>query len=87
MARAIIGLSMNDDKGGLRTETRNMLLKAGFEDRGTSLWEASGQSVAELLQVVERATTILRREPSKPGEGTLDHLWIFVDNPVQKSGR
>lgn len=85
MARAIIRLSMNNDKGGLRTEARKMLRKAGFEDRGTAVWEASDQSVDDLLQAVERATQILRREPSKPGEGTLDHLWIYVDNPGRQS--
>jgi hypothetical protein len=46
------------------------------------VWEASGQHVADLLQAIERATQILQREPSKHGEGTLDHLWIYVDNPV-----
>jgi len=56
-----------------------MLRKAGWEDRGKARWEASGQSVADLLQAVERATQILQREPSKPSEGTLDHLWIFVE--------
>jgi hypothetical protein len=82
MARAIISLSMKADKNGLRTEVRNMLRKAGWEDRGKARWEASRPSVAELLREVERATKILRREPSKPGEGTLDDLWIYVDNSV-----
>jgi hypothetical protein len=83
VARAIIRLSMNKDKGegALRPQVREILREAGFESRGTAVWEASGLPVAPLLQAVARAAEVLQREPSPLRPGTLDHLWIYVDNP------
>ena len=85
MARAIVRLSTDNDKGvgALRPQVRDMLKEFGFVSRGTAVWEASDASVADLLKAVERVTQILQREPSRMRPGTLDHLWIYVDNPTQ----
>jgi len=83
VARAIIRLSTNDDKGegALRPQVREMLKEAGFTSRGTAVWEASDKPLVELLKAVEKATRILQREPSRLRPGTLDHLWVYMDNP------
>jgi hypothetical protein len=85
MARAIVRLSTNNDKGqrALRSQVRDLLTDAGFKSRGTAVWEADDKPIGELLKAVERATKILQREPSQFREGTLDHLWVYVDNPDQ----
>ncbi|HEU0131358.1 MAG TPA: hypothetical protein VFQ85_10265 [Mycobacteriales bacterium] len=76
MARAIIRYSL--EKGGpqvrIRGRIRQRLRAAGFRPIGTASWEAADLDLGNGLDA-------LRDVLAYAGEGKLDHLWIYVDQP------
>lgn len=80
MARAIIRYSASTGAPGnqMRRDIKTAIKNAGFsERRGTAAWEiqdvtpkAIGIALAQISHVIQQADA-----------DTLDHLWVYVDNP------
>ena len=79
MARAIIRYSFDRDNGTTNTQIRNMLEAKGFDKIGTSSFEADNLPQPSILDALEEVVDLIR---VAPGGGTLDHLWVYVDEPT-----
>ena len=77
MGRAIIRFSMDNDRSHVTGNlVRKELTDAGFEKIGTASFEADDLPQDQIFDALNKAVKILR---DAPGGGTLDHLWIYVD--------
>jgi hypothetical protein len=76
MARAIVRYSFDDGKDTRQT-IRDQLQAAGFEKIGTASFEKKQGSRDDL---VDTLTSVLGCAKGSEG-GTLDHLWIYLDDP------
>jgi hypothetical protein len=80
VARAIIRYSASTGTAGnrMRKEVRTAIKRAGFsERRGTGAWELETKSPANLgVTLAEISAVIVKAAPD-----TLDHLWVYIDNP------
>lgn len=79
MARAIVRCSFDDDYG---SAARNAVAidifeREGWRKIGTLSYDTEHASVDAILAVVGKIITRLR---NLPGQGTLDHVWIYVDD-------
>lgn len=77
MARAIVRYSLASTAADRRArgDVRTRLDDAGFHKIGTASWEASGIALADLASALQDVLRIVE------GTGSLDHLWIYLDNP------
>ncbi len=76
MARAIIRYSFNGrGSRGSNLEMGKRLghTGAGFEKRGTAMWE-SASDLSEALPAIKRALDLAVER------GNLDHIWIYIDD-------
>jgi hypothetical protein len=79
VARAIVRYSLQNDTGSaIRNTIVPILQQAGFQDIGTGSWEASGVPQNQLVDAVRQVLSII---PNPPGPGTLDHVWVVLDDP------
>ena len=78
MTRAIIRLSLDHDAGGTQIQVADDLEAAGFVKIGAASYEGLDLPVGDILAALDRLTNTLQ---ASPGGGTLDHLWIVVDEP------
>jgi hypothetical protein len=76
MARVIIRLSMDSDKGPTHTYLANDMRGRGAERLGTGAYELDGVSLETALQAIE---SVIARVRAPEGSGHLDHLWLYVD--------
>lgn len=80
MARAILRYSASTGPDGnqMRDGIRDALRGARFEKVGTACWEVRDTSLAGIGLAIEQVAKVIRG--SAPD--TLDHLWVYVDNPT-----
>jgi hypothetical protein len=50
----------------------------GFDKVGTASFDAADAEIGDVLSGLKALTTLLE---NPPGGGTLDHLWVYVDDP------
>jgi hypothetical protein len=78
MARAIVRYSINGEgSNDTGNRAREGLEASGFEKIGTATFEADGAETRELIAALRALLAVLERPP---GGGSLDHLWVYVDN-------
>jgi len=81
MARLILRYSAGTGPNGndMRNEFRGAINNLGGgreERRGTGAWEVEGD-VRDIAKALTSVAKTVRNAPA----GTLDHLWIYIDNP------
>ncbi len=80
VARAIVRFSLDGDYGSRATnKARKVLEDAGFDKIGTASYEVDGPSQEDIIAALDATLQILR---SLPGGATLDHLWVYLDEPL-----
>jgi hypothetical protein len=86
MARAIARFSLDGDNktGGKNTNAARKLLEdEGFVNIGTGSYEATDIDIDDALGAI--ALLVARLHQSQlEGRVSLDHLWIYVDEPTPK---
>jgi hypothetical protein len=79
MARAIVRYSINGETSNVTGNAARMLLQnQAFDRLGTASFEADGPPQHDLLDTLRNLLVILE---NPPGGGSLDHLWIYLDEP------
>jgi hypothetical protein len=85
MSRSIVRFSLNSPPGEksskLNSEIRNRLELTGFSRVGTGSWEANGDRQKLLASLGATLTWLSKRKTTRYDQGTLDHIWIYLDNP------
>lgn len=81
MARLILrySASTGHDGNNMRNEFRGAIYDLGQgneQRRGTGAWEVEGDPKA-----IARALTSIAKTIRSAPPGTLDHVWMYVDNP------
>jgi hypothetical protein len=81
VARAIVRYSATGGNPGdnMRNHFRKSLRASGFVSTkpGTACWELNGD-----LGAIANALTGIASEIGVSAAGTLDHVWIYIDNPA-----
>ncbi len=79
MPRAIIRFSLNGDYGSAKRNAMVPHLETwGFYHTGTGTWEAD--DIPEHGFLIAVANMLLAMNETR-GDGTLDHLWVYLDRP------
>jgi hypothetical protein len=79
MARAIVRYSINgESRNTTGNAARSALQEGGFEKIGTGSFEADGITMPGAISALADLLTVLL---DPPGGGTVDHLWVYVDEP------
>lgn len=73
--RAIVRYSFDSKGVQSRNEIRDALMAAGFTKIGTATYEGTGPSIATLVKALRKCLAVAGRPP----QGSLDHLWIYLD--------
>lgn len=68
--------SLDGDTGFTNNHVARCLRAAGFEKTGTSTFECEHDDQPGVLEALSDMLAILR-EP--PGGGTVDHVWVYLD--------
>ena len=76
MTRAIVRFSLDGDGGGTNNDVRKCLRNAGFVRTGTSTFECEHDDQAVALEALSEMLAILG---NPRGGGTVDHVWIYLD--------
>jgi hypothetical protein len=76
--RAIVRFSMSDNRG---TEPDRRLLDSGFRRIGTRTYEAETCPKDDLFRTLRGFLDAVET----PSRGRLNHLWIYVDEPLGSS--
>jgi hypothetical protein len=78
MARAIVRYSVSGEASNATgNQVRGILEAVGFERRGrTAALEVDGAALPDIFQAIRDALDLLE---APPGGGTLDHVWVYVD--------
>ncbi len=79
MARAIVRYSINGESSNITGNAARGALweHGGFERSGTASFDADGPQ-EDLVTALRALLEVL---DEMPGGGTLDHLWIYLDEP------
>lgn len=82
MARAIVRYSFDGGAKGARTKVRNALRSAGFEEVGTASFEVRDAPCADVVEALHEILDIVKEPPAGV---RIDHLWIYLDEPDDRS--
>lgn len=79
MTRAIVRYSIDGSSETANRARAALEVNSAFHKVGTGAYEARGPDESEIISRLGHLLEVLKE---RPGGGRLDHLWIYLDTPL-----